>query len=405
LASAASAATQTIDNLNSGTPQTILMLGTSNYVEAGNNWFTGGSWITQTRSALVTEYGDLVNIVSRPDGGGDIRSGLTHVATDMQAVCPSTVVMGYAINDAATCFFDPLHPETLTNNLRTMVQTVFQYNPDAEVIFHNFMSPEDVTAQENPSGAFDSRTYRPYHEQVLDIYDDVAAEFGLLHINSYPQWEDLRVQNRATYLSYSWEGVHPNVQGNLNVTTPFFLQQIGFISTQPVGEKTSVPATPSNTGPAQAITADPDQWANGSDNLWAVCNVWDPNLGLSTLAAIGENAPAITTTVDGLDPSKTYQVYLRFIAYDGASILGGLSGNPLDLCAFSNSINTGYVPMPGFALLEHSLGTVSGSSSLSVDIAPHGPESYYAGLSYVEVPEPMTLLLLTLGALPLRRRH
>ncbi len=403
-ASATWAETRTINNLDNGISQTILMLGTSNYVEAGNSWFSGGSWISQTRSILSAEYGSLVNIVSRPDGGGDIRTGLTHVAGDMQSIQPTTVVLGYAINDAATCYYDPLHPDILSNNIRSMVQTIYQYNPNAEIIFHNFMSPEDVTSAENPSGAYDSRSARPDHEQVLSLYDEVASEFGILHINSYQPWEDLRIQDRSTYISYSWEGVHPNVQGNMNITTPYFLEQMGFTREISQDDRTYVPATTANTSPGDAITTDSSQWANGSDNLWAECNVWDPSLGLSTLSAIGEDAPTITTTVEGLDPSKTYEVFLRFIAYNGASIQGGLSGNPLELCTYLNSLDTGYIPMSGFSLLEHSLGTVSGSS-FSVEIAPFGPESYYAGLSYIEIPEPMTLVLLSMGGLLLRRRR
>ncbi|NLX20500.1 MAG: hypothetical protein GXY55_02355 [Phycisphaerae bacterium] len=166
---------------------------------------------------------------------------------------------------------------------------------------------------------------------------------------------------------------------------------------------TYMPATPANTGPAEAITLDPSQWANGGDNLWAVCNVWDSSLGLDSFSAIGEPAPTITTTVTGLDPAGMYDVYLLFNAYDGASIQGAIAGNALELCTFANSTNTGFVPFTGFALLEHRLGTVSGSS-FAVDIAPHGPESYYVGLSYVAVPEPVSLVLLALGALLLRRK-
>ncbi len=175
------------------------------------------------------------------------------------------------------------------------------------------------------------------------------------------------------------------------------------LSLSGLASATYVPATPANTGPASAITTDSGQWANGSDNLWAVCNVWwDVGLGLGSFSAIGEPAPTITTTVDGLE-AGTYEVYLMFNGYDGASIQAGISGASLEVCTFSNSTNTGYVPFGGFALLEHYLGTVSGTS-FSIDIAPHGPESYYAGLSYVAVPETLTMVLLSLGGLLLRRR-
>ena len=176
---------------------------------------------------------------------------------------------------------------------------------------------------------------------------------------------------------------------------------------------TYVPATPENTTPVTGTFAAYPGTNDQYDNQWNDGFDWNNN-GVTSLVAWGsETVPALATTITGLNASHTYEVSVLFVGFasvDGwGNIQAAISGNPLLYCMNSNSVNTGIMPYTpdisdAFSVFEHSLGSISGTSTLLVDVAQAG-NTFYVGLNLVEIPEPTSLALLSVGGLLLRLRR
>ncbi len=201
--------TRLVTNLSSGISQTVLCLGTSNSVNATS--FAGGTWIPQVEAALNDLYPGMATFIPAGQGGQNSSKGAEIIAGLMDTYDPDVIVMGFAINDDIG--------DATRGWIESMVSDIREHNSEAEIIFFNIISPEDVPG-------YASRTLRPRHPEVLQLWDTVAKEQGLLHVNLYDQWEALRVNDNATYLSYTTEGVHMNPAGNLAITTPGFIHAI-----------------------------------------------------------------------------------------------------------------------------------------------------------------------------------
>lgn len=162
-----------------------------------------------------------------------------------------------------------------------------------------------------------------------------------------------------------------------------------------------------NTTPIDKITSASGCWA---PTTWADR---DPATSLWANSTTN-NIPAspLTTTVSGLNPTKTYEIFVQFIGVklDPAwMIAAALTGGTPVLYWSDNAVDTGVKPHTGdqFSVYEHSLGTVSGVTSFGVDVSQpdYTSASNYSGVSYQVVPEPAAVSLLLLGlALAMRRR-
>lgn len=202
--------TKLIQNLSNGVDQKVLCFGTSNYVNATP--YAGGTWIPQVESALNEMYTGTATLIVAGLSGQNSTGGSRVIAGYMDTYDPDVIVMGFAINDN-------LVPETRTC-IESMVADIREHNSEAEIIFFNIVSPENVYPD------FPGRDVRPDHEEILRLWDTIAKEQGILHVNLYDEWEYLRVNDNATYLSYVTEGVHMNPAGNLAITTPGFIEAI-----------------------------------------------------------------------------------------------------------------------------------------------------------------------------------
>ena len=140
--------------------------------------------------------------------------------------------------------------------------------------------------------------------------------------------------------------------------------------------------------------------------------------------------PTMTQTIGGLDPSKSYDVYVQYsgppsshAAYTTAwptygvraSIQGGVS---IDATNFDDDLQivqvlSGTLESPYQCIIEKLIDTVTGVSQVAVDISQdYTPEPgqavtnrcRYLGLSINEIPEPATLGLLLMGGLALLSR-
>ncbi|MCK5126826.1 MAG: PEP-CTERM sorting domain-containing protein [candidate division Zixibacteria bacterium] len=207
------AQTQLVQNLDNGISQKVLCLGTSNYVNSTPG--AGGTWIPQVEQALNALYTGTATFYAEGQSAQNSSRGAEVIGGLMSQYAPDVVVMGFAINDGTGAYDETARRQ----NIESMVSSIRNYDSNTEIIFFNIISPEDVTG-------FDSRSLRPNLQAALGLWEDIANENGLLHVNLFDEWESLRVNDPSTYLSYTTEGVHMNPAGNQAITTPEFVEYI-----------------------------------------------------------------------------------------------------------------------------------------------------------------------------------
>jgi len=171
-----------------------------------------------------------------------------------------------------------------------------------------------------------------------------------------------------------------------------------------IGTGTYVDATTSNTTHADGSSA----WSTpnnvAGDNLW-----WErTGLGATMNDTIfvddeTENAPMIKMTLTGLTPDVDYYIYA--IWHDHGTTIemflaGGLSSDDLTQYDGETATRTGLV---AGAEIQ---ATADGSGEITAYIDDYQPgttglreRTRFDGLSYLEVPEPVTLSILALGGL------
>ena len=160
---------------------------------------------------------------------------------------------------------------------------------------------------------------------------------------------------------------------------------------------------------------------------------------LEPSSSVNENAPLLTTTVSGLTPGQSYQMFVYFVSQDASGtgqvwqVDAGL--NPASLMFFNPNTTRGFEvgqiqQLPGgsstyFAnavtvpsnrnYFQGNLGTAVANDSGEVQVfvdAPTGDinnngnrRSWYDGVGFEAVPEPSTALLSLVGMTFLLRRR
>jgi len=210
------APTQLLNRLAEGTPQKIVVYGTS--------LTAGGAWPTQVASALNTVYPGLVTLVNSGGSGMNSKWGLTNLQSKVISHAPHVVFIEFSTNDSVTRvdYEYLITPKQARDNLNAMIDGIQASLPNCEIILQ-VMNPIIGT----------SATYRANLTLCQQIYRNVGKERGLLVIDHMSAWQAVLNQGSTTYMGFVPDGLHPNEGGYAQYVTPSILQQIGHLTSIP----------------------------------------------------------------------------------------------------------------------------------------------------------------------------
>ena len=207
-ASAASAAAppatpRFITALRAGTPQHVVIYGTS--------LSKGGAWVPQLQATFDARFPGLVTLTNSARGGQHSGWGATHVDSAVVALKPDVVFIEFAINDAVTRF--DLSLDTIRRNVDTLLDRIAAGLPSSEVILQ-IMNPAFGKAEGESA-------HRRNQDAYQQIYRDAAKRRGLLLVDHSVAWNHLlAAEGEAAVKKLLPDGVHPNVEGWRRLVTP-----------------------------------------------------------------------------------------------------------------------------------------------------------------------------------------
>jgi lysophospholipase L1-like esterase len=210
-----------IQNLQAGMSQTVVTYGTS---------LTASEWPNQLNAWLQTAFPGQVQLVNsgKPfmssQNVNPFIDALNLLDTRVLSHNPNTVFLEFAINDALTG--NNISPQQSRANLNTMIDRILENHSDREIILMTMNPAWDPP--DNISGS----SARPNLAEYYQGYRDVAAERGLLLIDHYPHWVELRDTNPTLFKQYIPDGVHPTAAALAEIVTPAIIS--GLIAPEPV---------------------------------------------------------------------------------------------------------------------------------------------------------------------------
>ena len=199
----ASATPRFITALRAGTPQHVLIYGTS--------LSKGGAWVPQLQATFAARFPGLVTLTNSARGGQHSGWGATHVDSAVVALKPDVVFIEFAINDAVTRF--DLSLDTIRRNVDTLLDRIAAGLPSSEVILQ-IMNPAFGKAEGESA-------HRRNQDAYQQIYRDAAKRRGLLLVDHSVAWNHLlAAEGEAAVKKLLPDGVHPNVEGWRRIVTP-----------------------------------------------------------------------------------------------------------------------------------------------------------------------------------------
>ncbi|HVJ45012.1 MAG TPA: GDSL-type esterase/lipase family protein [Luteolibacter sp.] len=202
-------ASQLVDNLKAGKPQTVVVYGTS--------LTAGGKWVSATKDWLegINREAKLTLINSGMSGKNSLL-GVSKLDEAVIAKKPDTVFIEFAVNDSF--LYDDekerVSLEDSAKNLETIVERIRKELPGTEIIIQT-MNP----AWDSPKGN-GSATKRPQLADYYEGYRKVAAKHGLLLIDHNKNWEKIRSESEEQFRTYVADGIHPSADASVKVTFP-----------------------------------------------------------------------------------------------------------------------------------------------------------------------------------------
>ncbi len=191
-----------VSALATGQPRIVVVYGTS--------LTAGGAWVGQMSSWLSAKYPGLFTVINSGLSGKNSAEGLAQLQTKVLNHDPDTVFIEFAMNDAFL-YSDgtpSLSVSEAKANLETMIDSILQQNPQAEIILQTMN-----TVWNSPSGSNQSATLRPDLAAYYQMYRETAAARGLLLIDHQPNWAVLQTEATSTFQTYVPDGVHPTATG------------------------------------------------------------------------------------------------------------------------------------------------------------------------------------------------
>ena len=200
----AKSAPKFIQALEKGTPQQVIVYGTS--LTKGSKKFVGGPWVIQLKELLDKNYPGLVTLTNEGKGGTNSTWGLANIDRVIKRNPKANVIfIEFAINDAVTRFHQS--PGQTRENLEGILTALRRDLPFCEIILQ-ITHPAIGVPQESRS----ARSNQDAHQQV---YRDLAQKYNLLLIDNVPAVMDYVQKNgeQAFKANYAGDGVHINLKG------------------------------------------------------------------------------------------------------------------------------------------------------------------------------------------------
>ena len=211
-------ASQLVDNLRKGTPQTVVAYGTSLTAQPA-----AGQWVNDLRAWLNSEYPGLATVINSGMSGKASNTALLNLESKVLDYDPDTVIVEFSMNDAFTNFSASNNPTDwipqittarAKSNLESMITSIQAQNPLAEIVLMT-MNPVYNGPPTNPGA-----TYRPDLASYYQVYRDVAEERGLLLVDNYVNWKTIYDGNISLFRAYVPDGVHPTSAASSAVIFP-----------------------------------------------------------------------------------------------------------------------------------------------------------------------------------------
>jgi lysophospholipase L1-like esterase len=207
---------QLIRNLRDGRSQTVVTYGTSLTRPA--------EWPEQLGAWLDSEFPGQTEVINRgipsmsSQHANPFFDALARLEILVISENPDTVFLEFAINDALV--ERNISVQQSRDNLNTMIDRILADDPGREIILMTMNQAWD------PPGQFAAGSARPNLAQYYQGYRAVAAERGLLLIDHYPNWVQLRDSDPALFEQYIPDGVHPTPDALLQIVTPEIMRAL-----------------------------------------------------------------------------------------------------------------------------------------------------------------------------------
>lgn len=206
--SAAFGQSQLVRNLRQGTPQVLVVYGTS--LSAGEG---GKAWVTALADELNNRYGNRLSCHNAGKPAMWSTWGVQHLEDSVVRRKPDAVLIEFAINDAFTPY--QTSPQLARLNLEYMINRLRLTNPDCEIILQLMNPPIGQHAADRPEL---SAYYR--------VYRKVAKKYKLLLIDHDTYWRDILLAGTEAFRARVPDGIHPSAESARSLIAPFILQAL-----------------------------------------------------------------------------------------------------------------------------------------------------------------------------------
>lgn len=190
--------------LEAGTPQSVVLYGTS--------LTHGGAWAKATQQWFKQHYPEKVKVFNAAGPGQNSDWGLANLKRNVLTHQPDLVFIEFSYNDAHEKFKMPV--ERGASNLKAIVEALRAENPGVVIVLQTMNVGWDA-----PNGKR-SFSIRPDLEAYNNNYREFARTNGLPLLDHYATWKKLQDTDPKTYEAYIPDGTHPSDKGSLAVTWP-----------------------------------------------------------------------------------------------------------------------------------------------------------------------------------------